>query len=361
MSALRITYYEENRRIGNFAALKRERPDLFQTALARFEDVAAALRRLGDDLAAADPDLILFSDSTSIRCAQGENPCVSLDEHLARALSRRVVSVQNNAYSFLLYNELFTLLPPARRPVPALMTVNMRVFSEEWFLRPSYLFPDIRAVIRYLAGELSFSAALEQYFLCTATDFMREETRTFKSRASAMYPNENKTIGYILEGRHRDVRLSLEFFYCYPPAWAESNVAALLRPLQTLSGKGYLPCAYLTPVNYEAILEFCGHEARAEYAATVRLLARALQKECAAFADCSSLLGVGAFMDLAEHLYAPAKKALANKLAESLSPLLPPPAPGKTPEAAPLDVSLLKVILPAEMEAAAQCIQAKRE
>ena len=359
MAALHISYHDGTQNFGSFAGLKRARPELYQNTLARFNAVADQLRRLPQSLDEADPDLLFFSDSTSIRCAEGETPCRSLDAYLARATGRRVCSLQDGAYSFLLYNELFALLPQAKKPIPALITVNLRSFSEEWLLRPSYLFPDIRAVIRCLTGELPFAAALEQYFLCTATDFMRNETLAFKNRTSGMAEGPPQTIGHILEGRHRDVRLSLEFFYCYSPGQATACLADLLRPFRTLAAKGYIPCAYLTPINYEAILELCSHPAQERYAANVHCLAEALRQECAVFADCSNLLGVDAFMDLSEHLFAPAKEALANRLAHRLAPLCSAP-PGAPPQALRLDNSLLRAITPQEIEAAAKLVQAER-
>jgi hypothetical protein len=205
-------------------------------------------------------EIILFGDSIM---SFTDNKKILFDDVLQKYINTNIVSFHGGAYSFLLYTNILDIFPSytttkknTRKII--MIPVNMRTFSDEWFIRPSYSFMQVNPSVKYIAGESIIEQFID-YFEYQYSNILLSQTEEYNNTVSCVniVKNDNTIMEIydrlkLLEGSE-NIGASFKFYYCYPSHILNERSMKLIETGKKIKNKGYIPIFYITPINYELI------------------------------------------------------------------------------------------------------------
>lgn len=207
------------------------------------------------------PALLVFGDSVFLRVATDDQSPLSLGEILGLSYQDGMLLVSGSGYHSGVFEQFSAVLEalPAR-PRMAVVPINLRIFSPTWDLDPLYQF---QSEIELLS---SFDLKRPDYTLHDA-----KLSTKFEEQGVSMELDGEKIIslseffGLIKEGpaigsKAWKDRLKTIFacHYMYPLNTEHRKIKSLKKTIKRLNGIGVSVYCYITPINYEAGLEYCG-------------------------------------------------------------------------------------------------------
>lgn len=207
------------------------------------------------------PTLLAFGDSVFLRVASEDHPQESLADMLCLQFGDQIFQVSGSGYHSGIFERFSAVLAtlPAR-PSTVIIPVNLRSFSPTWDLNPLYQFrAETDVLSSFIAGDLNYrlqnvdadsdSQNLSFVMACgggrsvTLGDFL-DITRT------QPVPDSDEWVA----------RLKCIFKYHYTCTLDQENrkLRSLVMAVKTLNDLGVAVYCYITPINYEAGIEYCG-------------------------------------------------------------------------------------------------------
>jgi len=214
------------------------------------------------------PDLLCFGDSVWERLSYTDLDRRTVAEMLNDRLNdyMKVVAISHSAYNMRTYLGLIKALEKMRgRPKYVVLPVNLRSFSPQWFLNPLWQFKHENQV-------------LEEYY---ANPEMKIPVIVPVAEERGFYDEFNKTLVYYPLSEYRTIREFREVIAIDPVD--EAHAFARLRQIfifhymhQLTSEHLLIQCldeilrrlvdmdietlVYITPINYQAGVRFCGND-----------------------------------------------------------------------------------------------------
>lgn len=210
---------------------------------------------------AGSPTVLAFGDSVFLRVATDDPSQESLSELLCGYFGEQIFQVLGSGYHSGIYEGFTAVLAKlSARPSIVIMPVNLRVFSPTWDSNPLYQFPaemgllaafrmdNPEYMLRDAGGEsdaqyLSVSMECESGRPMTVGDFI-DITRAQPVQGSAEW---NARLECIFR-HHYACQLDLE----------NRKLRSLTRAVKLLNEIGVAIYCYITPINHEAGMEYCG-------------------------------------------------------------------------------------------------------
>ncbi len=207
------------------------------------------------------PPLLVFGDSVSLRVATDDPSPQSLGEILGAHYQDGVFLVSGSGYHLGVFEQFSAVLAtlPAR-PRIAIVPINLRSFSPTWDLNPLYQFhseiellssfdlkrPDYRLYDMKPSSEMEgrlVSLELDGEKIITLGDFLD-------------IIGESPAIGSeVWNGRLKKI---FQYHYMCPVHSGHRKIKSLKQIIRVLNGDGVAVYCYITPINYEAGIEYCG-------------------------------------------------------------------------------------------------------
>lgn len=216
------------------------------------------VRAYSDD---SPPPLLVFGDSVFLRVATDDQSPQSLGEILGARYQEDVFQVSGSGYHAGVFEQFSTVLAtlPAR-PLIAIVPINLRSFSPTWDLNPLYQF---HAEIELLS---SFDLKQPDYRL-----FDTKPSSELEGRLVPLELDGEKTItlGDFLdtigespaigsEMWNRRLKTIFHYHYMCPMYPKHRKIKSLKQIIRLLIADGVAVYCYVTPINYEAGIEYCG-------------------------------------------------------------------------------------------------------
>lgn len=273
------------RETGDTRTLTGRMARLVDAVLGRKYDILESIAR-EFDCGDSCPQIAYFGDSTVLRVADEDRDRRSTAEMLATGLAgrARVLELSHGAYHMGVYYHMMSAFRITRmRPRLLVIPINMRSFSPQWYLRPSWEFKaEIGLLRRYYSGK------------GLRTRYKKTDGNTGYEEIRVEYPLSNlRTIGEFEKLRlskpdsppqqeQRRRELFVYFFLCplssgHPLLVKLREVVELARVLRI----GVL--FYMTPINVEAARDSVGSEFDDYFSRNLRVVEDALAREKCVF------------------------------------------------------------------------------
>lgn len=283
-----------------------------------------------------DSDAILLGDSVIEYTETGDRHPDSIAKILCQQLRTRLYSFSGGSFSYLLWNRIISKatehsefghkIREALKGKLIIIPINLRSFSDEWYLRPSYQYSYIETILsdsidinsftfNYFSShlkemtELYYSGNLDKEFnpeLYAQLDLIKQKSgggespivrdvyNFFKSNREAYSTQYAFYYGYNLNTKRLEEFLKLD---------------CLINGLESVT-----PLYYITPVNYQLMSD----KTQERLDKNIALIKRSLDRMVF---DYSHLVVKEHFYDK-EHLRFDGRKSLANKLGVDMSSYL---------------------------------------
>jgi acetyl esterase/lipase len=292
----------------------------------------------------AGVDIVYLGDSTLIY-PEGEP---SIPEILRELLpNQKIGDVAHPAYQLDLYERYVNYLVEHKAQVKAvIIPINMRSFSPEWDLRPTYQFEREKTILTYgpvLATIFYrlfdtfglFDSPISQDEFLEATVFNGDqpvgEVADFEeligAEANGLETNDNGFAYYAGLPSQDDLEAlkgTLIYYYMYNLDRRHRKIESLKAASRLLTDNGIKPIFYITPINYELGESHIGelfHERVTENTAVVE---RVLRRKDVDVLNLIFDLEAYNFVDT-EHLTENGKTYVAEALAAAIAPPRPKP------------------------------------
>lgn len=222
------------------------------------------------------PAGLIFGDSVFLRVADDDQVSLSLSEILRNHYESEAFVVAGSGYHACIFERFAALLSQMqRRPRFAVIPINLRSFSPTWDLNPLYQFE----------CELKALAAFNIHAPSYALSNSESETDT-RSILFECYQDKPITLHSFLHaiGSLQPVgspewfdRIKLIFkcHYACPLSPTHRKIQSIKNTISALHNLGVAVYCYVTPINHEAGLEYCGRY----FAETVRNNVSTIRRE----------------------------------------------------------------------------------
>lgn len=207
------------------------------------------------------PPLLVFGDSVFLRVATDDQSPQSLGEIIGTRYQGGVFQVLGSGYHpgvFEQFSAVLATLPA--RPRLAVLPINLRSFSPIWDLNPLYRF---RSEIGLLSA---FDVNKPEYGLRDADICSELEIRSAPLLSAhggiatlgdfLDITGQVQTIGS--EEWKRRLETIFRYHYTPPVSFTHRKIQNLKHAIKLLNGLGVAVYCYITPLNYEAGMEYCG-------------------------------------------------------------------------------------------------------
>lgn len=233
------------------------------------------------------PATLVFGDSVFLRVADDDQSSQPLSEALRADCQDDVFIVAGSGYHAGIFERFAALLPlMPSRPRFAVIPVNLRSFSSTWDLNPLYQY---RHELELMA---SFDVN-EPYYSLPTHDPAHELSPQLITLAH--HSGEIKTLKDFLDligcrdeigssEWFKRIKLIFQYHYTCPLNPTHRKVQSIRQTIRILQKLGVDVYCYVTPINYEAGLEYCG----SEFYEAVRNNALIARREIESIASCSS-------------------------------------------------------------------------
>lgn len=207
------------------------------------------------------PALLVFGDSVFLRVATDDQSSLSLGEILGLIFQDGMFLVSGSGYHSGVFEQFSAVLEvlPAR-PRIAVVPINLRIFSPTWDLNPLYQF---QSEIELLS---SFDLKRPDYTLHDAKLSTEVEDRVMSMELDGekvISLNEflciiGKSPAIGSEAWKDRLKTIFQYHYMYPLNTEHRKIKSLKQTIKRLNGIGVSVYCYITPINYEAGIEYCG-------------------------------------------------------------------------------------------------------
>lgn len=207
------------------------------------------------------PPLLVFGDSVFLRVATDDQSHQSLGGILGAYFQDGVFQVSGSGYHSGVFEQFSAVLATlSARPRIAIVPINLRSFSPTWDLNPLYQFhPEIELLSTFDMKRSDFmlhdtKPSSELEVRIDHFKFDGEKAITLDDFHDII--GENPEIG----SEEWNVRLKSIFrhHYMYPVHSWHRKIKNLKQIIRLLNEGGVAVYCYITPINYEAGMEYCG-------------------------------------------------------------------------------------------------------
>ncbi len=254
---------------------------LVDTILGRRYEI---LERIAKEFDSGDlcPDIVYLGDSTVLRIADEDRDRRSTAEMLAADLSgkARVLELSHGAYHMgIYYHMVSTFRITRKRPRLVVIPINMRSFSPQWYLRPSWEFKaEIRLLNKYYSGN------------GLRIRYRKAETKGGYEQIPVEYPMTGlRTIGEFeklrlskpdsstqQEERRRELFV---YFFLWPISEGHPLLVKLRETVELARMLRLKVVFYITPINMGAALRSVGREFEHYFSRNLQVVKDALTAE----------------------------------------------------------------------------------
>lgn len=207
------------------------------------------------------PRLLAFGDSVYLRAATDDQAPQPLAEILGAYYKNSMCLVSGSGYHLGMFEKFSEVLATLRtRPRIAILPINLRSFSPTWDLNPLYQF--------YSEIELlsSFDFKRPDYRLHDTKPSLESEGRLVPLELDG---EETITLGDFLdilgespaidsEAWKDRLKTIFQYHYMYSMYSEHRKLKSLKQIIRLLNEHGVAVYCYITPINYEAGIEYCG-------------------------------------------------------------------------------------------------------
>ena len=251
----------------------------------------------------------LCGDSVILATDQNEDDKETLGQKISKESKANILSFNCGAFSSLCYYDVFSNIPKIKNKKIFLIEFNLRSLSDEWFLRPSYQFNNLRIICNSLKNYKKFNF-LEKFY---------QSYFFYYKYSDLMYNNTIFFIDNILKNYNIPYRKKLllrtSFHYCFPKEFIKIRITHLCKVIKLLHKKNFIPIVFITPLNYSEKIDISEKKILIE---NINEVIKFCNRYSAITLDFSTLFGSDAFTD-AEHLRSKARQILAEQLIKKLS------------------------------------------
>ncbi|EKO37560.1 MAG: hypothetical protein B193_3765 [Solidesulfovibrio magneticus str. Maddingley MBC34] len=297
--------------------------------------VALAFR---DALARGDVTAVYFNDSV-MGGHNDDEPRTTIATLLGDLSGLSIHPVSGPGYAATLFREYARLIAQAKhKPRLAIISINLRAFSDDWFFTPRWMYAATVDYLRLLAAPPTL-ADVPAWLVSGQDDpavWLAARTRRDASGHEALFQEinarRNRLMAAPTPGLSPDEAKRRQFFiknYMTDIPAGHPMIGDLLDTAATLSQAGVTTLFYLTPIDMEGGKSLVGEEFSATASANARRVAHALTKAGADCLDLSALLPEDRFVDrdyACEHLDLAGRRRVAEALAAHLAPAANPAA-----------------------------------
>jgi len=285
----------------------------------------------------ADQDILFFGDSVLYSFGDCETNQTTIDDWFRNISGESVLTLAHRAFSPIIYAEYTELLPQIEGNYRyAIIPINLRSFSDEWFSRPRYNFKKETTILKLSAGQLNLDT-LSDFVLYSATNYIDQLELEWADQDVSYATVDLGTRSQFLEVFKRNFKdvadlecldqvtesmieaLGLRYQYHYANEVTSEHgmFDRLARTHANLLNAGIKPIYYITPVNHQAVAQFTPAGLNDHIAKNVATITSWLQQRNAHFVDMSFDLGDDRFSEkqcACEHLDESGREHVANRL-----------------------------------------------
>jgi len=267
-----------------------------------------------------------------------DEPRTGIDEMMGASLGVPVRGVSGAGYTAVVYSRLAALAASApHKPRLALVSINPRSFSSDWFFTEGYWHahmagflpllsyrPSVPAWLRWLPHRLAGSDLRSHAAGGDGLDGSPGSSGYF--RAKWCDPDRFNPVRQELTDS--EIAIRRHFLENYMAVRVESGhpmLAAISRTIGLLRASGVTVLAYVTPVDVQEAARLVGPAFMDEFRRDVSEIRRTVEEAGAAYLDLSEHLDSGCFVDrdyACEHLNARGRAAVAEALSVKSRELL---------------------------------------
>ncbi|UQZ91357.1 hypothetical protein C4J81_18845 (plasmid) [Deltaproteobacteria bacterium Smac51] len=296
----------------SFLKLIDAKADYIEDAFNEFDKILSLLKNIPDTLGRQQPPLLFFGDST-LHCNDDQDEQGrTLLKLVAQHLGYDIAAFESWAFAPPSYLNIARILPEATaRTKRVIICLNLRSFSDEWFLRPLYQFNSLNAVARYHLKESSFRDSFRAFFEILYTDKLRLSHERFLAMET-----QCGQIAAITELIASDSENQGKYCYAFPDNYIRSRIAPYIETALVLLAKGYEVIPYITPCCWSPLNE----DDRARVGVNAALIVETFKGHGVDVIDFSTLFEDHSDFTCAEHLCLRARMILAGHLIEAIEP-----------------------------------------
>jgi len=239
------------------------------------------------------PELLIFGDSVFLRVASDDDCSMSLQEILDTHYKDDVFQVSGSGYHSGIFERFSALLSTqVGKPGIVILPINLRSFSPTWDLNPLYQF---HAEIKLLS---LFESRSPNYM------FSGEGTPSDLDNQSVILDCKGQkliTLADFLdiisqesepgsEVWKRRLKAIFQYHYTCPLNSMHRKLQSLKKTIKHLNKIGVAVYSYITPINYEAGLEYCGDSFVKGVEENISIIKNELKSIVPSLPDCESNL-----------------------------------------------------------------------
>jgi hypothetical protein len=280
-------------------------------------------------------EIPVFYCNDSVMGGQGDaEPRDTIAEMLGRLTGLAIYPVSGAGYTAVLFREYAALVAKAqKKPRLAILSINLRGFSDDWLFTPRWEYAAATAYLRLLADPPS-PADLPSWIASGQWDpaayWQRRTVRPAPSY-DALFEKLNADREALLAApppglspEEQDRRRHFIENYMTHVTPEHPMLGYLLDTAHRLERAGVAVLFYLTPIDIEGGRQLVGEALPANVAANGRVIVESLARSGASCLDLTTLLPEERFVDreyACEHLDLAGRRRVAEALAETLKSL----------------------------------------
>lgn len=305
-------------------------------------------------------DILYFGDSTVWHPLGSQTTAQMLQEYFP---DRTVAELSHAAYNLDLYEHYVQRLVTYSKvhdyaPALVIIPINMRSFSPEWDLRPSYQFTQEKVALDYgvtlvrlfgrpvnIFGGFEPSITTDEFLATTiySNTVVAGTVADFEAALGnfELAEQENAQFIYYAEPpAEGEIENTLIYYYMQPLSPEHRKLQALLTIVDQLQEQEIQLLFYITPVDVELGDVYLGATFRERFSANVAVVQQLLAERNVPVLDLAYALPAFYFSDT-EHLQQDGKRQIAEALAQQIDPAVletiaqpaatPTPQLGNTP------------------------------
>ncbi len=290
--------------------------------------VALAFR---DALGRGDVAVIYCNDSV-MGGHNDDEPRTTIATMLGELRGLSIYPVSGPGYAATLFREYAAVIAQAKqRPRLAIVSINLRAFSDDWFFTPRWMYAATVDYLRLLAKPPTM-ADVPAWLVSGEHDpavWLTARTRRDVSGHEALFremnARRNRLLAAPTPGLSPEEANRRQFFiknYMTDIPAGHPMIGDLLDTAATLSRAGVATLFYLTPIDVEGGTSLVGAEFAATTSDNARRVTRTLAEAGVDCLDLSTLLPEDRFVDrdyACEHLDLAGRRRVAEALAAHLA------------------------------------------
>ena len=286
---------------------------------------------------AQPPAVFCMGDSVWKRLSREDVDSRNVGQMLGDSLKHitEIAFISHSAYNLRIYLNFIKALAVMRnRPKYVVLPINLRSFSPQWFLNPLWQFelenqvlqdycfnpemdiPVIEPVVEYSGIYRKFDETTVKFPL---SDY--QTIREFRKQIASVPGNDDDAF--------QRLRQIFIFHYMHPLAEEHPLLKCLNEALQKISDMNIKTFVYITPINHQAGLRFCGEEFSTQVAINMGLIRAVINRHQSNgmihYKNYGMLLGSEYFFNLdnaTEHLNEHGRKILVENMKKEFISLM---------------------------------------